>query len=37
MQSPDFATLFILSRVQNVTTDKLDVSGLVNLPWWLFK
>lgn len=26
VQSPDFATLFILSRVQNVTTDKLDVS-----------
>lgn len=26
VQSPDWSTLFILSREQNVTTDKLDVS-----------
>lgn len=28
VQSPDFSTLFVLSRVQNVTDDKLDVSRL---------
>lgn len=27
VQSPDFATLFILSRVQNVTDEKLTVSN----------
>lgn len=26
VQSPDWSTLFILSREQNVTTDKIDVS-----------
>lgn len=26
VQSPDWSTLFVLSRVQNVTSDKLDVS-----------
>lgn len=33
VQSPDFATLFILSRVQNVTTEKLDtlISRAVDL------
>lgn len=32
VQSPEFATLFILSRVQNVTTDKLDVSTYLSFP-----
>lgn len=27
VQSPDFSTLFVLSRVQNVTDTKLDVSN----------
>lgn len=31
MQSPDFATLFVLSREQNVTETKLDVSTRVSI------